>query len=59
MTHEKSRKIYSEALFHFVKRQSKKNKKGETRSEVIVSAKSTVIIGISCLTLVISFFAKC
>ena len=59
MKQKKSGKMFGGALFHFEKRQSHKDITGEKRSEVILTAKSTVIISISLITLVISFLTNC
>lgn len=59
MNQKKSGKMFGGALFHFEKRESHKDGTEEKKSEVILTAKSTVIISISLITLVISFLTKC
>jgi hypothetical protein len=59
MERKKSGKMFSGILFHFEKRESQKDKKGEKRSEVNFTATSTIIISISFLTLLITLLTSC
>lgn len=59
MNRKKPGNFFSGAMFHFEKRNNQKDEKGEKRSEVILTAKSTIIISISIVILLVSCVTKC
>ena len=59
MARRASGKMFNRAFLHFEKRESQKDEDGEKASEIIFTMKSTIIIGISFLTLLISLLGSC
>jgi hypothetical protein len=59
MWRKKSSKTFNRAYLHFEKREREKDKKGEKEKLVTFTVRSTIIISISFLTLLIALLKNC
>ena len=59
MRQKKSGKFLNWTILHFEKRESQKNKKGEKAREIIFTMKSTIIVSITFLTLLVTLINSC